>query len=232
MNRLALQCRRWSRTSTRSALGVSAWLLVLLCAHPAQAWDASIIRSQAAQRGGPVVRAANQVLQLVESASSRSEIDRARAINDHFNRVVAFREDQQVWSQVDYWASPLELLEKGAGDCEDFALAKYFSLLMAGVAPAKLRLVYVRAQIPSAPNGVQAHMVLAYYSAPRSEPWILDNLVKSVDLASRRVDLVPVFSFNSEGLWVGHGSERVGDAVARLSRWSDVLAKARREGFL
>jgi hypothetical protein len=82
------------------------------------------------------------------------------------------------------------------------------------------------------PTGtVQAHMVLAYYPSATSEPYILDNLVNTVQAASRREDLSPVFSFNSEGLWMGTGSERVGDPVARLSRWADVLARARAEGF-
>jgi predicted transglutaminase-like cysteine proteinase len=61
---------------------------------------------------------------------------------------------------------------------------------------------------------------------------ILDNLVTSVRPASRRPDLTPVFSFNTEGLWQGVGGRSEGDPQARLSRWRLVLAKARNEGFL
>jgi predicted transglutaminase-like cysteine proteinase len=96
---------------------------------------------------------------------------------------------------------------------------------------AKLRLVYVRAAIGGSGGLVQAHMVLAYYAQPAAEPLILDNLVGEVRPASRRPDLTPVFSFNSEGLWQGVGPTRAGDPVARLSRWREVLAKARAEGF-
>ena len=100
-----------------------------------------------------------------------------------------------------------------------------------GMPISKLRLVYVRAQI-GGPNGaVQAHMVLAYYAAAGAEPLILDNLITEVRPASRRPDLVPVFSFNSEGLWQGVGPTAAGDPTARLSRWREVLAKARAEGF-
>ncbi|MBL3278677.1 hypothetical protein ELP91_28930, partial [Klebsiella pneumoniae] len=79
-----------------------------------------------------------------------------------------------VWGQVDYWGSPLETLTKGQGDCEDYAIGKYFALMAAGVPSARMRLVYVRAQ-----NGgvIQAHMVLAYYPTPDAEPLILDNLI-------------------------------------------------------
>ena len=74
-------------------------------------------------------------------------------------------------------------------------------------------------------------MVLAYYATPGAEPLILDNLIGDIRPASRRGDLEPVFSFNGEGLWQGVGAQSAGDPVARLSRWREVLAKARAEGF-
>jgi predicted transglutaminase-like cysteine proteinase len=111
-------------------------------------------------------------------------------------------------------------------------IAKFFSLVALGMPVHKLRLVYVRAQLGGPGGPVQAHMVLAYYASPGAEPLILDNLVGEVRTASRRPDLAPVFSFNSEGLWQGVGSQTAGDPTARLSRWREVLAKARAEGFL
>jgi predicted transglutaminase-like cysteine proteinase len=213
---------------------VGVWWLGLLMPGTGTgwAWDAGRIRAEAQRYAEPVPKLADEVLELVLGLSQRNELEKVRQVNSFYNQKIVFQDDRVVWGVQDYWASPLELFSKGAGDCEDFALAKYFTLMMAGVPPTRLRLVYVRAQMPSAPNGVQAHMVLAYYADAVSPPWILDNLVQSLERASRRPDLVPVFSFNSEGLYVGSGSERVGDAVARLSRWSDVLSKARREGFL
>jgi hypothetical protein len=74
-------------------------------------------------------------------------------------------------------------------------------------------------------------MVLAYYASPGAEPLILDNLIGELRPASRRPDLAPVFSFNSDGLWQGTGSQTAGDPLARMSRWREVLTKARAEGF-
>jgi hypothetical protein len=92
-------------------------------------------------------------------------------------------------------------------------------------------MVYVRAQI-GGPGGAEvAHMVLAYYASAGAEPVILDSLIGDVRPASRRPDLAPVFSFNGEGLWQGVGSQSAGDPLARLSRWRDVITKARAEGF-
>lgn len=203
----------------------------LLAASVGQAWDRNRM-TQAAQRLGPNAVAAVKVLQpLLAEAARGEETQLLVAVNDFFNRRIAFADDLAVWGENDHWASPLETLAKGQGDCEDYAIAKYFSLLAAGVPVAKLRLVYVRASI-GGPGGVsQAHMVLAWYAQPLAEPLILDNLIGEVRPASKRPDLTPVFSFNSEGLWQGTGSTSAGDPVSRLSRWREVIAKARAEGF-
>jgi predicted transglutaminase-like cysteine proteinase len=209
------------------ALRIGALGLLLLATAPF-AYD--IARMQhAAERLGPRAMAAVPALQsLLQSIAALDDDARLDAVNQFFNRRIVFRDDMAVWGQPDYWASPLELLDKGEGDCEDYAIAKYFSLVAAGLPVQKLRLVYVRAQIG---GQAQAHMVLAYYREPMAEPLILDNLIASMRPASRRPDLTPVFSFNSEGLWQGVGSQSAGDPQARLTRWREVLAKARAEGF-
>ncbi|MBN8488305.1 MAG: transglutaminase-like cysteine peptidase [Burkholderiales bacterium] len=160
---------------------------------------------------------------------SRDEAARVAAVNEFYNQRIGFRSDHDLYGVSDHWASPLETLARGAGDCEDFAIAKYFTLVASGIPQRKLRLVYVRAMdlglaIP--------HMVLAYYPMPDADPWVLDNLVHGLRPASARPDLTPVFSFNAEAIWEGVGTAPVkGAATERLSRWAAVLKKAREEGF-
>lgn len=208
-----------------------ACLVLLLGVSMPRAWDADQMLV-AAQKLGP--RAVSGVRELAPVLSASLALDDAaklRSINTFFNRHLVFRDDVQVWGQIDHWASPLESLNQGQGDCEDYAIGKYFSLIAVGMPAAKLRLVYVRALVGGPGGAVQAHMVLAYYASPEAEPLILDNLITDVRPASRRPDLTPVFSFNGEGLWQGVGSQSAGDPQARLSRWREVLAKARAEGF-
>lgn len=182
-----------------------------------------------AQRMGSAGQARAQALLLeIAEAATQDEDARLKAINTFFNRHVLYRDDMETWGVVDYWATPLETMAKGQGDCEDYAIGKYFSLLAAGVPGVKMRLVYVRAQVGVA---IQAHMVLAYYPEPNAEPLILDNLITEIRPASRRPDLTPVFSFNAEGLWQGVSGSSAGDPSARLSRWRDVLAKTKAEGW-
>jgi len=196
-----------------------------------RAWDADTML-RAAQAQGPQALAGARALQAtLAGLNGRDDATKLAAVNQFFNRRIVFTSDQEVWGQVDYWASPLEMLAKGRGDCEDFVIGKYFSLLVAGVPVQHLRLVYVRATIGGAGGETVAHMVLAYYATPGAEPLILDNLIGEIRPASRRPDLEPVFSFNGEGLWQGVGSQSAGDPVARLSRWREVLAKVRAEGF-
>jgi predicted transglutaminase-like cysteine proteinase len=224
---------RWPARATRmrAMLAMLLVALLVLLADTGRAWDSERMLA-AAQRQGPRALAGVRALQPVLAATLELDDDaRLVAINQFFNRRIVFTDDEPVWGVADYWASPLEMLEKGRGDCEDFAIAKYFSLIATGVPVAKLRLVYVRAQIGGPGGVVQAHMVLAFYPQPGAEPLILDNLIGDVRPASRRTDLTPVFSFNSEGLWQGAGGPAAGDPTARLSRWREVLAKARAEGF-
>lgn len=173
--------------------------------------------------------------EMMLSAQSLSEADKVRRVNEFFNRRIQFGEDQAIWGVNDYWATPLEFMGRGIGDCEDFSIAKYFSLRSLGVPLESLRITYVRARIGGPRSEItQAHMVLAYYEEPTGEPLILDNLITEVRPASRRGDLMPIFSFNSEGLWTGAGAaERkdAGSSTARLSRWRDLIARMRAEGY-
>jgi predicted transglutaminase-like cysteine proteinase len=195
------------------------------------AWDAERMLAAAAAHGP---RAAATVRELQLSLTRLLDADdatRLAAVNQFFNRRIVFMEDSQNWKQADYWASPVELLARGAGDCEDYVIAKYFSLLVAGMPAVRLRLVYVRLQVGGPQGAVLPHMVLAYYASPNAEPAILDNLVNDIKPASRRPDLVPVFSFNGDSVWHGVDGPPVADSIARLSRWREVLAKAKAEGF-
>jgi predicted transglutaminase-like cysteine proteinase len=204
--------------------------LALLCGGslPLPAWDAEPMQ-RAARRLGPGAEASLAPLQaLLRDAAGLDDTRRLVRVNDFFNQRIRFATDQVVWGQEDYWASPLETLNQGRGDCEDYAIAKYASLLAAGVAPERLRLVYVRAQIG---REAQAHLVLAYQASLSEEPMILDNLIPDVLPASRRPDLTPVFSFSSEGLWQGNGGAPAGDPLQRLSPWRSVWARTLAEGF-
>lgn len=163
---------------------------------------------------------------LMQENQDLSEREKLAVVNDFFNSNVLFVDDILLWNKEDYWATPIEMLSLGAGDCEDYSIAKYFTLKQLGVDEDKLRITYVKAIDLN-----QAHMVLTYFENKRAIPLVLDNLINEIQPASRRQDLTPVYSFNGTGLWLaksrGEG-QRVGDA-SRLSLWEDLAARMRAE---
>jgi len=153
------------------------------------------------------------------------EQDKLKRVNDFFNEI-PYRDDFENWDSKDYWATPIEMIGVNAADCEDYAIAKYFTLRDMGVPSEKLRITYVKAIEIN-----QAHMVLAYYHKPDAIPLILDNLKPDIRSADKRSDLVPVYSFNAEGLWlsVNRGSgKRLGNA-SKVKLWSALREKMKKE---
>lgn len=209
---------------------VTTWLLAM-CLFVVAAPDFDKMAILAQQKYGAQGANTLQLWRtLLREAQSLPDEDKITRVNDFFNRRLAFRDDSEVWGVSDYWATPLESMGRGAGDCEDFSIAKYFTLKLLGVPIERMRLIYVRAQIGGPHSTLsQAHMVLGYYATPNAEPMVLDNLLSEIRPASRRPDLHPVFSFNSEGLWAG--STAAGSSTARLSKWRDVLGRMQSEGF-
>ena len=163
-------------------------------------WDFAQILKNAESRYGNLGQAQARILDweaLIKSSAALPELDKLNEVNRFFNRKVRFVDDIQLWRENDYWATPVEMLIKGAGDCEDYSIAKYFTLRRLGIPDEKLRITYVKAL-----NYNQAHMVLTYYASPSAEPLVLDNLINDIRPASQRKDLFPVYAFNAEGLYL------------------------------
>ncbi|MCY1212498.1 Bacterial transglutaminase-like cysteine proteinase BTLCP [compost metagenome] len=195
------------------------------------AWSVDPVLRKAEKRygdSGPAKERLHAWHALLQSGRQLGELQQLQAVNQMINSQVRFSDDSELWQRRDYWATPVETLASGAGDCEDFALAKYFTLLQLGVAPDKLRITYARALELN-----QAHMVVTYYETPDAEPLILDNLVDDILPASRRKDLALRYAFDAQGLYAMKGStlKRVGN-TAELPIWQGLLARMEREGFV
>ena len=158
---------------------------------------------------------------LIRNNTGLSDEEKLEVVNTFFNQM-QFIDDKTHWHKSDYWATPVEFLSSGGGDCEDFSLAKYFTIKALGVSEIKLNMTYVKALQPN-----QAHMVVTYYTTPRAIPLVLDNLIADIQPATARKDLIPVYSFNGSGLWLaktrGKG-KKVGNSD-RIRRWQNLLER-------
>lgn len=158
---------------------------------------------------------------FVHDDTSNTDLEKLEKVNRFFN-TNNFVSDAIHWLKKDYWATPIEFLASDGGDCEDFALSKYFTLKLLGVSEGKINMTYVKAWKLN-----QAHMVLTYYETPGAEPLVLDNLVNTIEPASKRPDLIPVYSFNGSGLWLSKERGR-GNLVGksdRLKLWNNLLER-------
>lgn len=201
------------------------WALVLLLISSAtsfalntseQRWVSAVHKVYGPRAAKRVETWRNEISQY----QSLPETKQLEKVNNFFNQL-HFVNDDRLWGKADYWATPLEFLGANAGDCEDFTIAKYFSLLELGVSDRKLRLVYVKAIELN-----QFHMVLAYYSSPSAEPLLLDNINPQIRRASTRRDLLPIYSFNGKNLWLMKSKNgQLAGKSSRLSLWNDLRAR-------
>ncbi|EFU69711.1 conserved hypothetical protein [Aliarcobacter butzleri JV22] len=91
----------------------------------------------------------------------------------------------------DYWMTPKEFFIKGHGDCEDYVIAKYFTLLELGVKKENLYSAIVKVE-----GSASLHLVLLYVEDKNKSPLVLDNLSFKILPFSKRTDLTPIAAFN------------------------------------
>lgn len=178
--------------------------------------------------GGRAKRTMERWEELVREARGLPETEKLEEVNLFFNKNIWFVDDIEHWRKKDYWATPMETMATLGGDCEDFVIAKYFTLREVGVPDEKMRLTYVRSSQVN-----QGHMVLTYFKTRDAEPLVLDNLTDYIDPASRRRDLTPVYSFNGRSLWRAKefGSGREVGGAGRVNMWAQVIKRMRKEQF-
>ncbi len=144
-------------------------------------------------RDGCASPAALQFLDIVEAAKAREGRARLGEINRAVNLAIRPVSDLAQYGQIDVWASPLATLARGAGDCEDYAIAKFVALRRAGVTPDDLRIVILYDPVRHEDHAIAA--------ARLDGRWLtLDNrrmaMVEDVDLSNYR----PIFLIDAEGV--------------------------------
>lgn len=164
-------------------------------------------------------------LRLIDKSSAVSEPEQLQLVNDFFN-AARTASDQQEWQRDDHWATPIEFLIRQAGDSEDFAIAKYFTLNMMGMPIDRLRITGV-----ASADGDETQMVLAYYASADDMPLILDNANRQILPASARTDLKPLYSFNGKTLWLARVRKEDSGATEpeQAAPWRELIRRMQRE---
>ena len=148
----------------------------------------------------------NDLINKLAHSDKKTQLEE---INDFFN-YVPYKSDQKNWNKKDYWATPLEFLGKDKGDCEDYVIAKYAALRALGFESKTLFFSYVKSK-----RFKGGHMVLSYFETPSSIPLILDNTNYKVFPANKRKDLIPIYNFNAESLYLARAQGQQGKKVSK-----------------
>jgi predicted transglutaminase-like cysteine proteinase len=118
--------------------------------------------------------------------------EQVRRVNDLINGL-AYSSDRDVYGQADYWATPAEMFAQGGGDCEDFALFKYFLLRALGVPAEDLRVTLVA--FADQPHMVSLVMV-------DGAPMVLDCVVLEALPPEQLRQYQAVYSMGENGAWL------------------------------
>lgn len=167
-------------------------------------------------------RRALALVEVMNEVKAQDDLNKMEKVNDFFNQT-PYASDQSVWGVSDYWATRLEFIGRDKGDCEDYVIAKYFTLRELGISPKKLYMTYVKSL-----RFKTAHMVLTYYETPKSIPLVLDNYNYKILPATERDDLVPVYSFSGDELFNAKQAQigKLVPASSRQSRpWDELIIK-------
>ena len=174
---------------------------------------------EAKQRG----IALNKLLNELDGQKVKLQLNGVNRFFNQFN----YKNDLKLWDQKDYWSTPEEFLGVNGGDCEDYVIAKYFALRSLGVPDEQLFLTYVKAVRENI-----AHMVLSYFETPKSIPLILDNYNPEILSATKRIDLLPVYSFNAHSLFLTNASAGLGRSLPtdkiKNNKWQSLLNNLKR----
>jgi predicted transglutaminase-like cysteine proteinase len=210
------------------AISLLLSMVVLLRADDQQWLSAELLAGAQQEFGDEAKQRLLDWQQLYQDLRDEDENEKLRRVNHFFNQRVKYISDEKHWGQKDYWATPYESLTTHGADCEDFVIAKYYTLKELGVEVEKMRITYVKALRIN-----QAHMVLTYFPTPDAIPLVLDNLIGKIVSADRRKDLEPVYSFNGSGMWLermkGRGI-RMGNPN-KLDLWTGLRLRMSAQGM-
>ena len=133
--------------------------------------------------------------EIFNSYKKDTSLKQLKKINSYLNRL-SYKSDRENNNKKNHWATPKEFLISGYGDCEDYAIIKYYTLIKLGFDPRKLFITVVYHPATKSP-----HMVLSYFHREDKIPLILDNSTSKILSLTKRDDLEIKGFLNSNGVY-------------------------------
>lgn len=129
---------------------------------------------------------------LISSLRHENKLRQLITVNKWFNRI-QYRFDEDAYNSIDYWADTKELIEQ-KGDCEDFALAKYYTLRQLGFDANKMKISVVYDE-----DSKTNHAVLMVYDD--NTRYLMDINTDSMDPSPMEYRYKTIYTFNEQTAW-------------------------------
>jgi len=156
--------------------------------------------------------------ELLQKIKDKPDLIKLNFVNTKYNKI-KYASDKKTYNKNDYWATLYEFVGKNRGDCEDYVIAKYYTLKELGVDPHKMKFLYVIYKTKRGEK--QSHMVLAYLKTAtpksRDDYLILDNNNYLVLPASKRPNLIKIIHMIN------------GDTGAKSKKWKQLEIDMKRK---
>ncbi|MBP5856341.1 transglutaminase-like cysteine peptidase [Marivibrio halodurans] len=133
---------------------------------------------------------------FLKQIAGRPPMEQLQLVNEYLNKWL-YVIDPVNYNKKDYWATPRQFMYRN-GDCEDYAFAKYASLVHLGFPKDKMRIVVLNDLNLKIP-----HAVLVVYMDETG--YLLDNQIAKVIEANRVTHYKPIFSINEQHWWLHRG---------------------------
>ncbi len=159
---------------------------------------------------------------FLDEVKQYNTIKKLNRVNSYINRILPGY-DRIVQNMTDYWSTPKQFLIEGKGDCEDYAITKYFTLKQIGMSSDKLYMAIVQVK-----HNTTMHMVMLYFETPQSIPLVLDNLSWKVLPLNKRKDLKVKVIFNEQDSYLlkNHKKyKKVNIDWGKKNRWKELLQR-------
>ena len=131
-------------------------------------------------------------LQILTAAADLGRKEQLQAINRFFNRW-PYKTDREIYRVSEYWATPSEFMAR-SGDCEDYAIAKFFALRELGFGNDQMRIAIIYDRLRR-----RGHAVLAVNLD--DDILILNNQTDIIAPPSRYENFIPRYLVNETTLW-------------------------------
>lgn len=161
----------------------------------------------------------------INSFKQYSKQKQLNKVNLYLNQLLP-QYDEVMQNQEDYWATPKEFLTAGYGDCEDYVIIKYFTLLKLGFEKERLFITTVNEKYTGS-----YHMVLSYFEDNNSSPLILDNLSFRVLKLKNRKDLEADLFLNQNGIYKLNEHSDLIKTAPSSAKFQNLLKKIKDENL-